>query len=143
MAIKTSNLHDRTLRRTVYMFLFARSFSLREECRLRFLENRVLRRIFGPKRDDVIREWRRIHYENLHDLCFSYSGDQIKNNNMGEGFGTCERQGFGRDSLIKKFHLEDLHAGGRTILKWILKKYDKAAWIGLIWLRAVSGDRRL
>jgi hypothetical protein len=30
-------------------------------CRLRFFENRVLRRIFGPKRDEVTGEWRRLH----------------------------------------------------------------------------------
>jgi hypothetical protein len=34
---------------------------LREECRLRVFENRVLRRIFGPKRDEVIGEWRSLH----------------------------------------------------------------------------------
>jgi hypothetical protein len=34
---------------------------LREECRLRVFENRVLRRIFGPKRDEVTGEWRRLH----------------------------------------------------------------------------------
>jgi hypothetical protein len=39
------------------------SLTLREECWLRVLENRVLRRIFGPKRDEVIGEWRRVHNE--------------------------------------------------------------------------------
>jgi len=34
------------------------SLTLREECRLRVFENRVLRRIFGPKRDEVTGEWR-------------------------------------------------------------------------------------
>jgi len=42
------------------------SLTLREERRLRVFENRVLR-IFGSKRDEVIREWRRLH-EELHDL---------------------------------------------------------------------------
>jgi hypothetical protein len=37
------------------------SHTLREECRLRDFENRVLRRIFGPKRDEVTGEWRRLH----------------------------------------------------------------------------------
>jgi hypothetical protein len=37
------------------------SLTLREECRLRVFENKVLRRIFGPKRDEVTREWRRLH----------------------------------------------------------------------------------
>jgi len=41
---------------------------LREECRLRVFEGRVLRRIFGPKRDDVTGEWRRLPNEELNDL---------------------------------------------------------------------------
>jgi hypothetical protein len=41
---------------------------LREERRLRVFENRVLRRIFGPKRDEVTGEWRKLHKEELHDL---------------------------------------------------------------------------
>ena len=41
------------------------SLTLREECRLRVFENRVLRRIFGPKRDEN-GEWRRLHNEELH-----------------------------------------------------------------------------
>jgi hypothetical protein len=41
---------------------------LREESRLRVFENRVLRRIFGPKRDEVRREWRKLHNEELSDL---------------------------------------------------------------------------
>jgi len=39
-----------------------------EERRLRVFENRVLRRIFGPKRDEVTGEWRKLHYEVLSDL---------------------------------------------------------------------------
>jgi hypothetical protein len=42
--------------------------TLREEQRLRLFENRVLRRIFGPKRDEVTGEWRRLHNEKLNDL---------------------------------------------------------------------------
>jgi hypothetical protein len=41
---------------------------LREEHRLRVFENRVLRRIFGPKRDEVTGEWRKLHNEELHIL---------------------------------------------------------------------------
>jgi hypothetical protein len=40
---------------------------LREECRLRVFENRVLRRIFRPKIDDITGEWRKLHNE-LNDL---------------------------------------------------------------------------
>ena len=42
--------------------------TFREERRLRVFENRVLRRIFGPTRDDVTRECRKLHNEELNDL---------------------------------------------------------------------------
>ena len=44
------------------------SLTLREERWLRVSENRVLRRIFGVKRDEVTREWRKLHNEELNDL---------------------------------------------------------------------------
>jgi hypothetical protein len=44
------------------------SLTLREDHRLRVFENRVLRRIFGPKRDKVTGEWRKLHSEELHNL---------------------------------------------------------------------------
>jgi len=44
------------------------SLILREECRLRVFDNRVLRRIFGPKRNEVTGEWRKLHNEELNDL---------------------------------------------------------------------------
>ena len=44
------------------------SLTLREECTLRVFENRVLRGIFGPKRDEVTREWKKLHNEELNDL---------------------------------------------------------------------------
>jgi len=50
------------------------SLSLREECRLRMFEKRVLRRIFGPKRDEVTGEWRKLHNKELNDL---YSSPNI------------------------------------------------------------------
>jgi hypothetical protein len=47
------------------------SLTLREEHRLRVFENRVLRRIFGPNRDEVMGDWRNLHNEDLHNLYFS------------------------------------------------------------------------
>jgi hypothetical protein len=44
------------------------SLTLREEQRLRVFENRVLRKIFGPKMDEATGEWRRLHNEELYDL---------------------------------------------------------------------------
>jgi len=47
---------------------------LREEMKLRVFENMVLRRIFGPRREEVTGEWRRLHNEELNDL---YSSSNI------------------------------------------------------------------
>jgi len=70
--------------------------TLREERRLRVFENRVLRRVFGSKRDEVTRKWRKLHNEELRDL-YSLptqycSGGKIKKNEMG---GTCGTYGGG------------------------------------------------
>ena len=62
------------------------SLTLREERSLR-----VLRRIFGPKRDGVTGEWRKLRYEDLRDLYSQkFSGDQIEKIEMG---GTCSAYG--------------------------------------------------
>jgi hypothetical protein len=50
------------------------SFTLREEPKPRVFENRVLRKIFGPMRNDVTGEWRRLHNEDLYAL---YSSSNI------------------------------------------------------------------
>jgi hypothetical protein len=65
------------------------SLTLREECRLRVCENRVLRRIFGAKRDELKGKWRKVHNEELNDLyCLPkfISGDQIEKNEMDAAF---------------------------------------------------------
>jgi hypothetical protein len=49
------------------------SVTLREEHRLRVFENRVLRRIFGLKRDEVTGDWRKLRNEELHNLYSSPS----------------------------------------------------------------------
>jgi len=52
--------------------------TLREEHRLMVFENRLLRRIFGPKMEEVAGGWRRMHNEELHNL-----GDQMNEDEMG------------------------------------------------------------
>jgi hypothetical protein len=60
------------------------SAKLREQCRLRVFEFRVLRRVFGPKRDEVTEEWRRLQNKELHALYssqitrwFKYDRDKL------------------------------------------------------------------
>jgi hypothetical protein len=50
------------------------SLTLREECKPRVFKNRVLRRIFGLKRDEVMGDWRKLHNEEFHNL---YSSPNI------------------------------------------------------------------
>ena len=61
------------------------SLTLMEERRLRVLENRVLRRVFGPKRDEVTGEWRKLHKEEL--LTQYCAGGEIETNEMGRTCG--------------------------------------------------------
>jgi hypothetical protein len=80
------------------------SLTLREQHRLRVFENRVLRRIFGPKRGEVTGGWRKLHNEELHGLYSSPSivrVNQSKEDKMG---GECGAQGGGEGCI--HFHWE-------------------------------------
>ena len=65
------------------------SFTLREERRLRVFENRVLRRIFGPRRDGVTGEWRKLHNEELNDLYSSPNIVRVINSRRMKWAGVC------------------------------------------------------
>ena len=67
---------DKILRVVLYGFE-TWSLILREEHRLRVFENRVLRRIFGAKRDEVTGEWRKLYNEELNDLHCSPNMDRV------------------------------------------------------------------
>jgi hypothetical protein len=77
IGLLSSNLFSRNFKVTVYKTIILPvvlygcetwSVTLREEHRLRVFENRVLRRIFGHKRDEVTGEWRKLHSGELHIL---------------------------------------------------------------------------
>jgi hypothetical protein len=97
------------------------SLKVKEEHRLRVFENSVLRRIFGPKRDEVTGEWSKLHNEELHNL---YSSQdiirQIKSRRMwwaGRVARMGEERNVYRVLMGKpegKNHLEDQGVDGRT-----------------------------
>jgi hypothetical protein len=105
-------------------------------------EKRVLRRIFGPKRDEITGESRTLHNEYLNDLYSSPNIFQvIKKTNM-RWAGHVVRVGKSRGvcrilvgNMRERDHLEDLRVDGKKILSWIYRKWDGGAWTGLIWLR--------
>jgi len=100
------------------------SLTLREESRLRVFGNRVLRRIFGPKRDWMTGEWRRIRNEGLNDLYSSPNSIRvIKSRRMswaGHVARVMERRGVYRvlvGTPEGKIHLEDPGVDWRLILR--------------------------
>jgi hypothetical protein len=72
------------------------SLTLREERRLRVFENRVLRRVFGPKRDEVTGEWRKLHNEELSDLYSLPNIVRVVKPRRRRGAGHVGRMGEGR-----------------------------------------------
>ena len=68
----TKNLKIKIYRTIIFLVVLygceTWSLILREKRRLRLFENMVLRRIFGPTRDEVTGDWRRLHIEELNDL---------------------------------------------------------------------------
>ena len=116
--------------------------SLRKEHRLRVFENGVLRIIFGTKWDKVLREWRRLHKEELNALyCIPNIIWVIKSRRMRwakhvacTGDGRVHTRLWQWD-LRGRAHLEDLGLDGWIILKWIFKKGVWQARTGLIRLQ--------
>jgi hypothetical protein len=66
---------------------------LREECRLRVFENKVLSRIFGPKGDEVTGEWRRLHNKELYALYSSPNIIRVIKTEIGRTCGTYGGEG--------------------------------------------------
>jgi len=118
---------------------------LREERKLRVFENIVLR-IFGPRRDEVTGEWRRLHNEELNDL---YSVRVIKSRRMRwAGHVACmgeERGHIGSwwGNQREGDHWGDLGIDGWIILGRICRRWDVGIWTGLGWPRIETVGGRL
>jgi hypothetical protein len=94
--------------------------TLREEHRLGVFKNRVLRRIFGPKRDEVTGEWRKLHNEEHHDLYSSPSIIRIMKTRRIRWAGHVARMGEKRNAyrlLVGK--PERRRPPGRLRRRWV------------------------
>jgi hypothetical protein len=94
--------------------------ALREKHRLKVFENRVLRRIFGPMRDEVIVEWRKLHDEELRDLNSSPSIIRIIKSRKMRWAGQVARMGENRNSYkLLVGRPEGRRPLGRTRRRWV------------------------
>jgi len=75
------------------------SLTFREERKLRVFENMVLRRIFGPRRDKVTGEWKRLHNEELNDLYSSPNIVRVIKSRRARWVGHVARMGEERDGV--------------------------------------------
>jgi hypothetical protein len=95
------------------------SLTLREERRLRVFENSVLRRVFGPKRDEVTEEWRKLHDEELNNLYCSPNIVRVIESRIMKWVGHVARMREGRGVykvLVEK--AEGNRPLGRTRRRW-------------------------
>jgi hypothetical protein len=117
---------------------------LREERRLKVCENRVLRRTFGPKRDEVTGEWRKLHNEELNDLYSPSTVQAIKSRRMrwaGHVARMGESRGVYRVLVGKPEGIGRPRRKGEDNIKMDIQELGWGSWTGLIWLRigTVSG----
>ena len=123
---------------------------MREERKLRVFENMVLRRIFGPRREEVRGEWRRLHNEELNDLYCSHNIVRVIKSRRMRWAGHVARMGEERGVyrvLVGKPEerrpLGDLGVEGWIILGRISRRWDVGIWTGLGWPRIETGGGRL
>jgi hypothetical protein len=109
-------------------------------------ENRVLRRIFGPKRDEVTAEWRKLHNEELNNLYSSPDIIRLVKSRRMRLAGHVARIGEERKvykvlagNPKERDHLEDQGVGGKMGSEWILGRLAWGLWIGFNWVRTGTG----
>ena len=113
-------------------------------------ENKLLRRIFGPRRDEVTGDWRRLHNEELNDLYSSPNIVRVIKWRIMRWAGHVARMD-GEKGCIGSWwgnrregdHWGDLSLDGWIILGRLSRRWDVVMWTGLIWSRIGTGGGRL
>ena len=113
-------------------------------------ENMVLRRIFGPRRNEVTGKWRRLHNEELNDLYCSPNIVRVIKSRRMRWAGHEARMGEERGCIgswwgnrREEDHWGDLGVDGWIILGWISRRWDVGIWTGLGWTRIETCGGRL
>ena len=125
------------------------SLILRVDHKVRVSESRVLSRIFGPKRDGVTGEWRKLHNEKINDLYSSPNIVRVIKPRRVRWAGhvarmegeVCTRFWWG--NLRERDHWGDQDVDGRIILKLIFRNWEGAGGTGWSLLRIGTGGGRL
>ena len=112
--------------------------------------NRLLRRTYGAKRDEVAGEWRKLHNEELNGLYSSpYIVRVLKSRRMRLAGHVARRgrreayTGCWWGNLRERDHLGDSGVDSRIILRWIFRKWGVGIWTRSSWLRIGTGGGHL
>ena len=119
----------------------------RSRRRLRVFEDRVLRREFGPKRDEATGERRKLHNEELNDLYSLPNIVRVVKSRRMRWAGHLARMGEGRGMhrflVRERDHWGDPDVDGRIILRWTCRKCEGVVGTGWSWLRIGTGGGHL
>ena len=109
---------------------------------------RVVQCVFGPRRDEVTGEWRKLHNEELSDLYSLPNIVRVVKSRRMRWAGHVARMGeectgFWCGNLRERDHWGDPDVDGRIILRWIFRKWEGVVGTGWSWLRIGTGGGHL
>ena len=141
MEIKDSSETSVSTYQTTLRHIHTRIWSIKmcQQLRLRVSENRVLRRIFGPKRDELTREWKKLRNEELNNLYSSLNIVRVIKSRRMRWAGHVARMGVLVGKPDGKRPLGSPRRRRENKINLDIQKWDVRAWTGLSWLRIGTG----